>query len=76
VHEKSQSPLAAGFGEGGAAAGVLATAGIGDLIAALGMRQAISELVLLARLIALVLPMRTTPLGSPDQVQAVEQVAA
>ena len=56
--------------------GVLATAGIGDLIAALGMRQAISELVLLARLIALVLPMRTTPLGSLDQVHAAGQVAA
>lgn len=55
-------------------AGVLAAEGIGELIGALSTGQAISESVLLARLIALVLPMLTVSLDCPDQISAVERI--
>jgi len=57
-------------------AGLLAGQPVDELIAALGMGQFMDEDVLLARLIALVLPMLTDPLGTPAQVLAVQQVAA
>ncbi|HEX7814361.1 TetR/AcrR family transcriptional regulator [Dyella sp.] len=56
-------------------AGLLAGQRVDELIFALGMGQQMSEDVLLARLIALVLPMLTDPLGTPDQVSAVRHVA-
>jgi len=55
-------------------AGLLAGQRVDELIAALSMGKSIDETVLLARLIALVQPMLTDPLGTPKQVRAVEQV--
>jgi AcrR family transcriptional regulator len=57
-------------------AGLLAGQRVDELIAALGMGQPLGEDALLARLIALVLPMLTDPLGTPEQIRAVQQVAA
>jgi AcrR family transcriptional regulator len=54
--------------------GVLAGEGMDELIAALSLGQVIGEDLLLARLIALLSPMLTVPLGSPDQVLAVGRV--
>jgi hypothetical protein len=57
-------------------AGLLAGQRVDELIAALSMGELLGEDVLLARLIALVLPMLTDPLGTPEQVRAVQQVAS
>jgi len=57
-------------------AGLLAGQRVDELIAALSMGEQLGEDVLLARLIALVLPMLTDPLGTPEQVRAVQQVAS
>lgn len=56
--------------------GVLAGESMDDLIISLSMGETISDTVLLARLISLVSPMLTTPLGSPEQIQIIDEVTA
>jgi AcrR family transcriptional regulator len=54
--------------------GVLAGQGMDELIATISMGQSISEAAILSRLIGLMLPLLTAPLGTPEQVRQIERV--
>ena len=54
--------------------GLLAGQSIDELLAALSMGDSMDEATLLARLIALISPMLTVPLGTPEQVSAVGKI--
>nr|WP_243868089.1 MULTISPECIES: TetR/AcrR family transcriptional regulator [unclassified Dyella] len=54
--------------------GLLAGEDMDELIASLGMGETLSDAVVLARLISLLSPMLTSPFGSPEQIEIVEQV--
>lgn len=52
--------------------GVLAADDMGELVAELSMGQTISDAELLARLVALVSPALTAPLGTPQQIAVID----
>ena len=54
--------------------GVLATDDMDELVAELSMGQPINDAELLARLVALVAPALTAPLGTPAQVDKIQQL--
>lgn len=57
-----------------ALSGVLAADNMNDLVAELSMGQSISDAELLARLVALVSPALTAPLGSPQQIAIIDRL--
>ncbi len=54
--------------------GVLAADDMGELVAELSMGQEISDAELLARLVALVSPALTAPLGTPQQIAVIDRL--
>lgn len=57
-----------------ALSGMLAGEDMQELIASISKGQSISDAELLARLISLISPILTAPFGSPEQIQAIDQV--